>query len=284
MGIFCIGCFDCIVCLLILASCIRLAAFPSVSCDRDRSCCDRQFFCSCYISIIVSFTGYPYIYSFALRYIACCDLCRILCPCSICFLVFNLQIVSICICCCRCSCRICVSVIYFCHICRSQCYILCDLCFCDCQCSRCLRRVVVCCYIYISLHYLEVISKCSCISSYICSCDLIAYSCCLSGYQSTGIRFIRSLYLIGIFAVLASGIRLTACPSVSCDRDRSCCDRQFLCVFQFTSIIFTSHTNFDRCTICYIGCCNLCRILCPCSVRFLIFDLDSIKICFCFLS
>ena len=129
--IFLICFFYSISCLLILASCVRLITCPSVSCNRDWSLCDRQFFCSCYISIIVSFAGYSYIYSHTVFHFCCRDLCRILCPASICFLVFDLQIVSICICCCCCSCRICVSVIYFCHISRCQCYILRDLCFCD---------------------------------------------------------------------------------------------------------------------------------------------------------
>ena len=62
------------------------------------------------------------------------------------------------------------------------------------------------------------------------------------------------------------------------DLDWSLCNCQLFCVFQFTSILLTSRTNFNCCTIYYIDCCNLCRIFCPCSVRFLIFDLDSIKI------
>ena len=175
------------------------------------------------------------------------------------------------------------SIVYFCHISRSQCYIFCNLCFCDCQCSRCLGNSIVRCYVFFT--FLDYsCSKCSCIGSNICSFQFINSLCCLSCYQSAGILCICFFYCISYLLILASCVRLVTCPSVSCDRDRSLCNCQFFCTFQFTSILLTSHTNFNRCTICYISCCNLCRIICPCFIRFLIFNFNTIKICFYFLS
>ena len=148
------------------------------------------------------------------------------------------------------------------------CYAQCrrSLCGYDCQASRFVGYFVVA--------LLLIACWCDCVISYI----LTFFSAQLV------VHFVISkcsFYFCSEFRISFAKCLLIA---VSRYGYRSCCDRQFFCTFQFTSILLASHTNFNRCTICYIGCCNLCRTFCPCSVRFLIFNLDSIKICFCFLS
>ena len=166
----------------------------------------------------------------------------------------------VCCCCCN-SCRMSFSIIYLCHRIWCQRYMVQNLCLADGQCSRCLSYRIVICYIFGSNSKnstccldLKVVSKCSGIASYICSLDLIACVYCLSCYQSAGIFCIGCFNCITCLLILASCVRLVTCPSVSCDRDRSCCDRQFFCscyisvIVSFTGYSYIySHTIFHFC-------------------------------------
>ena len=156
------------------------------------------------------------------------------------------------------------SVINFFHLNWRQCYILGNLCFCDVQSSWCLGNGIVCCYIFGSYSEsstfcldLKFFSKCSCVGSHLCSLDLIACVYFLSCYKATCIFRICFFYCITCLLILVSCIRLITCPSVSCDGDRSCRDRQLFFSCNISIIVSFTGYSYVYSYVTYICCCDL---------------------------
>ena len=148
------------------------------------------------------------------------------------------------------------SVINFFHLNWRQCYILCNLCFCDVQSSWCLCNYVVRCYIFFT--FLDYsCSKCSCIVSNICSLQFVNNFCCLSCYKTACIFCICFFCCISCLFILVSCIRLITCPSVSCDGDRSCRDRQLFFSCNISIIVSFTGYSYVYSYVTYICCCDL---------------------------